>query len=114
VKYDEFRAIVSTENGLQCKAAVAQSSEGATTRAAPFVPLETTSALDERLPEFLDLLCGEGLGLEHLELRDPAEDAERGLEIGILEDAEVLPRAHHREEALDGTALVLDNLVDLV
>jgi hypothetical protein len=72
------------------------------------------SALDERLPEHLDLLCGERLGLEHLELRDLAEDAERGLEIGILEDAEILPRAHDCEEALDRAALVLDDLVDLV
>src|SRR5829696_5128495 len=64
------------------------------------------SALDERLPEHLDVLCGERLGLEHLELRDPSEDAERGLEIGILEDAEILPRAHDCEEALDSTSLV--------
>jgi hypothetical protein len=44
-------------------------------------------ALDERLPEHLDVLCGERLGLENLELRDLAEDAERSLEIGILKDA---------------------------
>jgi hypothetical protein len=41
----------------------------------------------------------------------PCDDAERGLEIGILEDAEVLPRAHHGEEAIDGPALGLDDLV---
>ncbi len=70
------------------------------------------STLDERLPEHLDVLCRERLRLEHFELCDLAEDAERGLEIGILEDAEVLPRAHHCEEALDSTALVLDDLVD--
>ena len=49
--------------------------------------------LDERLREHLDVLCGERLGFEHLELRDLADDAERGLEIGILDDGEVLPRA---------------------
>src|SRR5512132_344639 len=76
--------------------------------------LRERSALDERLPEQLDLFRRERLGLEHLELRDLAEDAERGLEIGILEDAEVLPRAHDCEEALDSPALVLDDLVDLV
>src|SRR6476620_7858168 len=83
-------------------------------RAASVVPLGRTSALDERLPEHLDVLCGEGLGLEHFELRDLAEDAECGLKIGILEDAEILPRAHHCEEALDSPALVLDDLMDLV
>jgi hypothetical protein len=73
----------------------------------PRFPWGKRSALDERLPEHLDVLRGERLGLEHLELRDPAEDAERGLEIGILEDAEILPRANDCEEALDSTALVL-------
>src|SRR6266511_3057591 len=77
-------------------------------------PCRRRSALNERLPEQLDVLCRERLGLEHLELGDLAEDAERGLEIGILEDAEILPRAHDREEALDGAALVLDDLVDLL
>jgi hypothetical protein len=83
-------------------------------RAASVVPLGRRSALDERLPEQLDFLCGERLGLEYLERRDLAEDAERGLEIGILDDAEILPRAHDGEEALDSTALVFDDLVDLV
>jgi hypothetical protein len=49
-------------------------------------------ALNEFLPEELDVLGGERLGLKHLELRDLAENAERRLEIGILEDAEILFR----------------------
>ena len=72
------------------------------------------SSLDEFLPEDLDVLRRERLGLKHLELGDLAEDAERRLKIGILENAEVLPRAHHCEEPLDSPALTLDDLLDLV
>src|SRR5512133_112438 len=71
-------------------------------------------SLDEFLPENLDVLRRERLGLKHLELRDLAEDAECRLEIGILKDAEILPRAHHCEEPLDSPTLALDDLVDLV
>ena len=48
------------------------------------------------------------------ELRDLADHAERGLEIGRLDDGEVLRRVYHSEEALDGAVLGLDDLVDLL
>jgi hypothetical protein len=50
---------------------------------------------------------------EHFEVRGLSEHAERCLEIGILDDVEILPSVHHCEEPLDSPALAVDR-VDLV